>query len=385
MSNETIVYGNYENIQGVRDGKKIKVPDAKIVNIRKAAKTVKAPEINEVIAEPKEVVTKVEEKAPEVVEEPRKEEMPLYMNSINNMNNEPQKPQSFEFDGNAIKEKVGENYKNLANFDKKMENKTDAVQKLNLNDKIVKFEKLLDSDVIIMQDKIEMVKKIYDRIKGKLQSAKEEQAKCAEAYRTATKEVEAAKFDIEIKKKRTEEMNRKDCFSYLTVGENEVGEIVKAIRDVNESLKGLYNVNQSLYKDAAAKIEKYESDKKEINKSSEKVGSEIHKYVEELTKFINEKTPLLEEIIKVNNQYKTMEKESDKLIKDEYEELTREESKEIGINLNTGNQDVIPNINTATMNDIFENFGNFRQAASEGGNEAAVGIYEEPVSYRRAA
>ena len=132
MSNETIVYGNYENIQGVRDGKKIKVPDAKIVNIRKAAKTVKAPEINEVIAE----LTKVEEKAPEVVEEPRKEEMPLYMNSINNMNNEPQKPQSFEFDGNAIKEKVGENYKNLANFDKKWKIKQMLFKNLTLTIKL---------------------------------------------------------------------------------------------------------------------------------------------------------------------------------------------------------------------------------------------------------
>ena len=361
MSNVTVVSDEYTNIQEVAV-KKIKVTKPNLGTMLDEGKNsrVAAPKVEEPVK-----VQEIEEVKPKVVEEPKNEEMPLYMNSRE------YKPKDIGFDETAIKEKIAENYKNLANFDKKPETKIEPVQKLNLNDKIAKFEKLLSTDVIIMQDKIEMFRKVFNEKNGKVQDAKAEQAKYADAFIKAKNEEQTARADKEVKETRTKQMNNKDHFVYLTVGENEDGEIVEAIRYVNESLKNLYNINQNLYKEAVAKIEKCEADKKEINKASEKVGTEIHKYVAELSKFIDDKTPLLEEIIKVNNQYKTMQKESDKAIKDEYEAITEEENAKIGINLNTESQDVVPNINQG-MNA----FENFKQAASEGGNEAAVGTYD---------
>ncbi len=362
MSNVTVVSDEYTNIQEVAV-KKIKVTKPNLGTMMdegKNSRAAAAPKVEEPVK-----VQEIEEVKPKVVEEPKNEEMPLYMNSRE------YKPKDIGFDETAIKEKIAENYKNLANFDKKPETKIEPVQKLNLNEKIAKFEKLLGADVIIMQDKMEMFRKVFNEKNGKVQDAKAEQAKYADAFIKAKNEEQTARTDKEVKEARTKQMNNKDHFVYLTVGENEAGEVVEAIRYVNESLKNLYNINQNLYKEAVAKIEKCEADKKEINKASEKAGTEIHKYVAELSKFIDDKTPLLEEIIKVNNQYKTMQKESDKAIKDEYEAITEEENAKIGINLNTEPQDVIPNINPE-MN-AFENFS---QAASEGGNEAAVGTYD---------
>lgn len=362
MSKVTAINDEYTDIQEVAV-KKIKLPKGNLDNLideGKKSRIAAAPKVEKPVK-----VQEIEEVRPKVVEEPKHEEMPLYMNSHE------YKPKDIEFDETAIKEKIAENYKNLANFDKKTEAKMEPVQKPNLNDKIAQFEKLLGTDVIIMQDKMDMFRKVFNEKNGKVQDAKAEQAKYADAFIKAKNEEQAARADKEVKEARTKQMNNKDHFVYLTVGENEVGEVVEAIRYVNEALKNLYNINQNLYKEAIARIEKCESDKKEINQSSEKAGNEIHKYVAELSRFIDEKTPLLEEIIKVNNQYKTMQKESDKAIKDEYEAITEEENAKIGISLNNGSQDVIPNINPG-MNA----FENFRQAASEGGNEAAVGTYD---------
>ena len=64
-----------------------------------------------------------------------------------------------------------------------------------------------------------------------------------------------------------------------------------------------------------------------------------------------------------------MQKESDKAIKDEYEAITEEENAKVGIHINNESAPVIPSINPDMS--VFENF---RPAASEGGNEAAVGI-----------
>lgn len=362
MSKVTAINDEYTDIQEVAV-KKIKLPKGNLDNLideGKKSRIAATPKVEKPVK-----VQEIEEVRPKVVEEPKHEEMPLYMNSHE------YKPKDIEFDETAIKEKIAENYKNLANFDKKTEAKMEPVQKPNLNDKIAQFEKLLGTDVIIMQDKMDMFRKVFNEKNGKVQDAKAEQAKYADAFIKAKNEEQAARADKEVKEARTKQMNNKDHFVYLTVGENEAGEVVEAIRYVNEALKNLYNINQNLYKEAIARIEKCESDKKEINQSSEKAGNEIHKYVAELSRFIDEKTPLLEEIIKVNNQYKTMQKESDKAIKDEYEAITEEENAKIGISLNNGSQDVIPNINPG-MNA----FENFRQAASEGGNEAAVGTYD---------
>ena len=240
MGNVTVVSDEYTNIQGVAV-KKIKVtaPNlSAIVEEGKESRTVVEPKVEEkVVEEPKAPV--IEEVKPQVVEEPKHEEMPLYMNSRE------YKPKDLDFDETAIKEKIAENYKNLANIDKKTEAKLDPVQKLNLNEKISRFERLLSTDVIIMQDKMDMFRKVFDEKNGKVQEAKSEQTKFADAFIKAKNDEQAARVDKEVKEARTKQMNNKDHFGYLTVGENEVGEVVEAIRYVNESLKNLYNVNQN--------------------------------------------------------------------------------------------------------------------------------------------
>ncbi len=380
MSNVTIVNDEYTNIQGVAV-KKIKVTRPNLNSILDESK---ASRVNVVVEQPKEVEfeKKVEEVKPEVVQDVKPvEEAPTYLNDHDS------KTKEYNIDETALKERVAENYKNLANFDRRLEKKSEPVQKPNLNEKVANFEKLLATDVVIMQDKMDMFRKVFDEKQAKLTNAKQEQARFADSYRKTSNEEQNAKADKEVKENRTRIMNNKDHFTYLTIGENESGQIVEAISAVNESLKNLYNVNQSLYKEIIARIEKYEFDKKEINKASEKAGSEIHKYAAELSRFIDEKTPLLEDIIKVDNQYKDAQKESDRAIKDEYDAITEEENAKVGINLTIPTeQEPVRDLNQAMS--IFENF---RRAASEGGDEAVdinenfMNDYDEPASFRRTA
>lgn len=380
MSNVTIVNDEYTNIQGVAV-KKIKVTRPNLNSILDESR---ASRVDSVVEPPKEVEfdKKVEEIKPEVVKDVKPvEETPTYLNDHDS------KTKEYNIDEIALKERVAENYKNLANFDRKPEKKPEPVQKPNLNEKIAKFEKLLATDVVIMQDKMDMFRKVFDEKQAKLTNAKQEQARFADSYRKTSNEEQNAKADKEVKENRTRIMNNKDHFTYLTIGENENGQIVEAISAVNESLKNLYNVNQSLYKEIIARIEKYEFDKKEINKASEKAGSEIHKYAAELSRFIDEKTPLLEDIIEVDSQYKDAQKESDRAIKDEYDAITEEENAKVGINLTIPTeQEPVRDLNQAMS--IFENF---RRAASEGGDEAVdinenfMNDYDEPVSFRRTA
>ena len=380
MSNVTIVNDEYTNIQGVAV-KKIKVTRPNLNSILDESK---ASRVNVVVEQPKEVEfeKKVEEVKPEVVQDVKPvEEAPTYLNDHDS------KTKEYNIDETALKERVAENYKNLANFDRRLEKKSEPVQKPNLNEKVANFEKLLATDVIIMQDKMDMFRKVFDEKQAKLTNAKQEQARFADSYRKTSNEEQNAKADKEVKENRTRIMNNKDHFTYLTIGENENGQIVEAISAVNESLKNLYNVNQSLYKEIIARIEKYEFDKKEINKASEKAGSEIHRYAAELSRFIDEKTPLLEDIIEVDNQYKDAQKESDRAIKDEYDAITEEENAKVGINLTIPTeQEPVRDLNQAMS--IFENF---RRAASEGGDEAVdinenfMNDYDEPASFRRTA
>ena len=383
MSNVTVTSDEYTNIQGVAV-KKIKLTGKNLNTLMNEGKKVRAQVKMEF---PKEVeeLKNIEKVKPELVEEPKHEEdIPLYLHN---------RESKLEFDETALKERVAENYKNLANFETKSEKKPELVQKPNLNEKISRFERLLNTDVIIMQDKMDMFRKVFDEKQLKLKNAKQEQARYADSYRKMTNDEQAAKVDKELKEDRIKKMNNKDHFAYLTIGDNESGEVVEAISMVNESLKNLYNVNQVMYKEIVSKIEKYEFDKKEINKASERVGVEIHKYIDELNEFVDEKAPLLEEIIRIDNQYKDAQKESDRAIKDEYDAITEVENERVGINLNIPGeinqaieqtQNNIPNLN------IFENF---RRAASEGGDEAAVDIndafinnYEkQPVGYGRTA
>ena len=362
MSNVTVYSEDYENIQGVAV-KKIKVtaPNLKtLLEEGKKSRVVVEPKVEE----PKVSEPEVEEVKPRVVEEIKPqmpEEMPLYMNSR-------EAKKDFEFDETALKEKVAENYKNLANYNKIPEKKTDSVQKLDLDEKINKIKKMLSTSITIMADKKEMIEKVFNVKSKALQDAKAKKSECADEYRRVSDKEQKSKNNKKTIEDRLRFMNDKKNFLYLTIGESEDNEMVSAISGTNESLKYLYNINQKHLKLSNEKIDECENRKKEINKASEEIGLEIAKAIDELSKFIDEAVVILENIIRVNNQYEEAVNKSE-VIANEYNAIAEEENAKVGININTESQDVIPNINQS-MN-VFENF---RQAASEGGNEAAVGI-----------
>ena len=382
MNNVTVVTDEYTNIQGV-GAKKIKLTKPNLNTLFSEAKKA-VPEVKPMIEE--EPVKEIEEVKP-VVEEKTIDEMPIHFYGAET------KPE-YGFDEKALKEKVAENYKNLANFERKEERKVDIAPKAKITEK--DFEKLLSTEVMIMDDKMNKFRQVFVEKQNTLKNAKLDQARYADSFQKVSNEQQIAKADSELKKKRIIEMKNAEHFVYLEVGKDEDERMIEAVRLADNALKNLYNVNQVIYKESIAKIEQCENDKNMINKESEKVRNEIRKASEDLNKFMENNEPLIMEIIKINEKYKDAEVETEKAIKDEYDALTKERNAEVGVNLNIPVENTpvsepvqnevnnIPNIN------IFENF---RLAASEGGNEAAVGINdalmnsydEQPVGYRRAA
>lgn len=375
MNNVTVINDVYTNIQGV-GVKKIKLTEPNLRTLFGEAKKVK------VVAE--EPIKEIEEVKP-VVEEKHDEEVPIHFFSGNMKKN-------YDFDEVAIKEKVAENYKNLANFEKKEEKKVEVAPKTRVTEK--EFEKLLSTDVVIMQDKMDKFRSVFNEKQTKLKDAKLNQARLADSFQKVSSDQQNAKFDSEVKKKRISEMKNAEHFAYLEIGKDEDDRMIEAVRLADNALKNLYNVNQVIYKETIAKIEQYENDKNTINKESEKVRAEISKSSEDLNKFMENNEPLIREIIKINEKYKDAEVETEKAIGDEYNALTRVKNTEVGINLSFPEENVTPVIEPVQNNipniNIFENF---RRADSQGGSESAVGINdifgnnydEQSAGYRRAA
>lgn len=385
----TLYDEEYDNIQSLPD-KKIKVQSPKFKSLVMKGQKVRVANLRKPELEPQEVTLKAPEEIKPVVEEPIKhfEEEPMHFYGADLKS-------KFDFDENAIKEKVAENYKKTVDITKREERKLDIAPKAKINEK--DFERLLSTEVAIMDDKMEKFRQVFAEKQSKLKEAKEDQARYADSFQKVSNEQQVARADSETKKKRIVEMKKAENFAYLEIGKDEDDRMAEAIRLADNALKNLYNVNQVIYKEALAKIEQCENDKNMINTESEKVRAEIRKASDDLNKFMENNEPLIKEIIKINEKYKDAEVETEKAIKDEYDALTKERNTNIGINLNIPETVETP-VNEPIHNEInnmpnINPFENFRLAASEGGNEAAVGIndvfnnnYEEQhVGYGRAA
>ena len=384
----TLYDEEYKNIQSLPD-KKIKVQSPKFKSLIMKGQKVRVANLRKPELEPQEVTLKAPEEVKPVVDEPIKhfDEEPMHFYGADLKS-------EFNFDGNAIKEKIAENYKKTPDFNKKEERKIDIAPKAKVSEK--DFERLLSTEVVIMDDKMEKFRQVFAEKQTKLKEAKEDQARYADSFQKVSNEQQVAKADSETKKKRIAEMKKAENFAYLEIGKDEDDRMAEAIRLADNALKNLYNVNQIIYKEAIAKIEQCENDKNMINTASEKVRAEIRKASDDLNKFMENNEPLIKEIIKINEKYKDAEVETENAIKDEYDALTKERNASVGINLNIPevaetpvNEPVQPEVNNIPNVNPFENF---RLAASEGGNEAAVGIndainsyQEQPVGYGRAA
>lgn len=360
MSNFTLKREELKNIQGVAVKKlKLKATDFENLKLEGEKLFVTEPVIEEKSNEfEKFVQTEKELDIRPIVEEPKQEE------SVPSFLSKDDKNEKYSFDEVALKEKIAGKYGNLANLDKKEDKKTEPEEHKITE---AEFEKLLSTDAVIMKDKIDKFRQVFNEKQNKLKQDKLDDAKYADSFQKTSNEEQVAKADREVKKKRTSEMKNATNFTYLEIGKDEDSRIVEAVRVADEALKNLYNVNQIVSKELDAKIEQYQNDKKEINRASEKIRLEIRKDAEDLNKFMKEKAPILEDIISVNAKYKDAEAESEKAIRDEYEALTKLKE----TNVNQVEQNVVLE-QPVQMPNAMENFK--KVTAVQGMNDSLIGI-----------
>lgn len=360
MSNFTLKRGELKNIQGVAVKKlKLKATDFENLKLEGEKLFVTEPVIEEKSNEfEKFVQTEKELDIRPIVEEPKQEE------SVPSFLSKDDKSEKYSFDEVALKEKIAGKYGNLANLDKKEDKKTEPEEHKITE---AEFEKLLSTDAVIMKDKIDKFRQVFNEKQNKLKQDKLDDAKYADSFQKTSNEEQVAKADREVKKKRTSEMKNAANFTYLEIGKDEDSRIVEAVRVADEALKNLYNVNQIVSKELDAKIEQYQNDKKEINRASEKIRFEIRKDAEDLNKFMKEKAPILEDIISVNAKYKDAEAESEKAIRDEYEALTKLKE----TNVNQVEQNIVSDQPVQIPN-AMENFK--KVTAVQGMNDSLIGI-----------
>lgn len=360
MSNFTLKRGELKNIQGVAVKKlKLKATDFENLKLEGEKLFVTEPVIEEKSNEfEKFVQTEKELDIRPIVEEEKHEE------SVPSFLSKDDKSEKYSFDEVALKEKIAGKYGNLANLDKKEDKKTEPEEHKITE---AEFEKLLSTDAVIMKDKIDKFRQVFNEKQNKLKQDKLDDAKYADSFQKTSNEEQVAKADREVKKKRTSEMKNAANFTYLEIGKDEDSRIVEAVRVADEALKNLYNVNQIVSKELDAKIEQYQNDKKEINRASEKIRFEIRKDAEDLNKFMKEKAPILEDIISVNAKYKDAEAESEKAIRDEYEALTK--VKETSVNQVEQN---IVSDQPVQIPNAMENFK--KVTAVQGMNDSLIGI-----------
>ena len=312
MGNIKVLSEEYQNIQGVAV-KKLKVRSADFTNLKDEGLKAVVEEVKP-IELPKEEV-RIEEVKPVVKEEKVevKEQMPSYFSRYT-AKEEPK----YNIDETALKERIAEKYK-----DKKEETKSVVPKKPEITED--DFEKLLSTPITIMKDKQDMISKIYSEKQAKYRSRQSEHARLADLFQKLSTEEQVAKNSKEAIEKRLVSMQNEDLFPYLAQVSNEDNAIVEAGSILDEALKNYFNVNQVVLKETISKIEKIGTEKSRIDKTSEKVRAEIIELSEELNKYMKDSAPLLKEMIRIDAQYKDAEKETDKVIKDEYDSLVKED------------------------------------------------------------
>ena len=310
MNNITIINEEeYGKITGIKD-KKIKLTGLNLITLKQSAKK---EEVKEEVAPEIEEDVKAEVKV-EKEEEPKVEPY--------SYNRREYKEPEYKFDEEAIKEKVAENYGNFVKEEPKKEEK-----KVELKEEITEkeFEKLLNTPVTIMQDEVEMIRTVYDKRKANLKEVKDAHTRKADDFQKISNEDQNAKSLNETRKKRISDMSNKNHFTYLDANENEDPRILEQIERVNKELRALYELNSELYNKTNEQIENYAKEKASINKESEELRKSIQGETEELVKYRKENTPRLEKILKLNENYRSIEEESTRAIKDEYEAIKKEE------------------------------------------------------------
>lgn len=332
MNNVKVITDEYVNIQGI-NVKKIKLA-AHNLEILKRTK----PDVERPIIEEKKPISEI--KPITAQNNVREEKVPSYLNNYENKVNE-----------REIKTRLEEKYGNHVKAERKEEKRETSVvvEKPKITE--TDFEKLLSSNVVIMEDKMEKFREVFKEKQTKLKEARLEQTKLADSFQRTSSDEQLAKTDNEFKKKRTAEMKKAEHFTYLEIGKDEDDRMIEAVRIADEALKNLYNVNQIIYKETSARIEQYENDKQIINQESEKVRGQIHSLSEELNKFMENNVSLINEIIKINEKYKNAEAESERAIGDEYDALTRDKETKVGVD-----SEVINNENVSYAPNIFDNY-----------------------------
>lgn len=186
------------------------------------------------------------------------------------------------------------------------------------------FQALLDTDVEIMKQEMEMYRAVYYKNLRDTEEQKDRDAKLTEAYKKISAEEQVAKDDYEFKKNRTKEMRNLKNFKCLEIGPNEDSRIVGPVQACDEALKLLLSTNLTIANELQATIEQYKNDKELLNRESDKVRSTIASLHDERKKFIEKSAPIIEKIIKTNEQFKLTEEESKKAIRAEYEAISNE-------------------------------------------------------------
>ena len=343
MENVKVLKDEYINIQGVAV-KKLKVRAADFQNLRLEGSKAKV-EIEEIKEVKPEVIEEV--KPEPVKEEFHEEQAPSYFSGYDF------KEKEVDFDETELKERIAGNYKNLAHFDKKEEKKSVVPKKPEITEE--EFEKLLNTNISIMTDKQEMISKLYNEKQTKYKNAKLEQSKLADIFQKLIKEEQVAKSQKDSIEKRLTQMQKEELFPYLAQVPDEDPAIGEAAGLLDEALKNYFNVNQVILKELISKLERLDSEKNRVDKTSEKVRGEILKLSDELRKCMKDSTPLLREMIKIDAQFKDAEKETDKIIKDEYDALVKEETVTSNTFVDTPVMATEPEIPTVVPN-AFENF-----------------------------
>lgn len=274
-----------------------------------------------------------------------------------------------DFDEQEIKARIAGNYKNLAKFENK-EEKKQTEEKIN---KVTEadFEKLLTTNLTIMSDKINMFNKVYNEKKAKLKDAKLERDRLSDSFQKLSSKEQEAKASKEAISKRTEMMRNKKLFEYLETSDEDRA-IIDAAELANESLQNYYQLNMEKFESLNTTIEQIQAEKEGINDLEKKVRLEIEQSSKDLSKYMNENAPLLEKIIKLDNQYNDTEKEMS-LVKNEYEKVIKEEQEVNPVQINpVVNEANYMQPNAVIMPNAMENFKKVTAVASNG--EQVMGI-----------
>lgn len=436
--------GQCFNVLGIKDKKlktrandfneiKLQGDIASIVIDDEIKNEISEPEVVEKeIMMPKQVEVK-DEIIPEVTKVPEKERMPLYMfnNDVKKSIDVESKEEEPDLDASisTMKHEMEGKYKGfgMSNLDKVVSQpKPSPVASKAI---VESYKKMLSTvrNATIMSEEVNKIIAVFDNLEGKLESLNNRENQLSDSLVSVSYNIDALNDDSKDKGERKNSMKNPKFFDYMRLTDNELQKKLKSVDNVldgkydksllddyttsyyrgnedlvmriekgNSILQDIYASNQDSMKIIVPLVEEFNKFKNAIEEELKVVKSEKEKITKERNDFIISTEDLLKKIYTINEEVKVTIERSENTVGNRYNAIEEEKKGEVGIPrvLETPVTEPIQSgINSIPNQNVFNQFRqdiNFKQAASQGGNGAAVNEndsfmnYEEPVSFRRA-